>query len=286
MADNKKTDKLVAPTSREVAIAMAEDLFGVYINGTYFGVMNDEFNPETSVSWSDDAMADFIGAISEGGKAEDSNKDKPKANNIRDALQIAGVRSGKGFGLAAKKVFDKASYWSWSANITLIDWEGTGLVWDRWEMLKNLALPASTSSALLGGALALGIEAISGDGIGNFVKGIKSNPVGSGIAVAIAATATAMQDEEAMAGAMARSVVRAPSPVHLRIGRYAQTQGSSPATTMKMVIDSFGATFSKEMTPNGPVEATFNITFSSVEPLTAESMPVGGARCKVIEGAQ
>lgn len=282
MAD-AKSDKLTTPTSRAMAINMAQDLYGLHIGGVFFGTMNDDFSPEISVEWSGDAMADFIGALSAGGGGEDAKAPTPKFASMKDAFQIGGVRTGKGFGLAAKKVFDKASYWNWSASVTLVDWDGTGLVWERWEALKNMALPkATTSSGALAGAMAGGITAFAGGGgVEGMAKGALKGLAG---AVAVEAVgATGLIDEEAYQGALARSVVSAPDPVHIRIGRYGSTQGASPVASMQVVIESFGASFSKEMTVNGPVSATFNITFSSVEPVTAESMPIGGSRVRIIE---
>jgi len=283
---NKKVPKITTPTSREQAIALAEDLYGLYIEGVFFGTLNDDFAPEISVEWSDAMMGDLLGSMAVGGKAEGSDGGSPRLAKTADAFAIGGVRSGKGFGLSAKKVFDKASYFNWNANVTIVDWDGTGVVWDRWEMLKSIALPKALSdSEMLNSGLAAGLASLSS---GGSLKDSLKNAVMAvaGTAIASVAGAGGLIDDEAMQGALARNAVKAPDPIHIRIGRYAQTQGASPVASMKVFIQSFGATFSKEMTTAGPMYATFTITFETVEPVTYESYPVGGSRVTIVEGEE
>jgi hypothetical protein len=232
-------------------------------------------------------MADLLSSMSGGGKAEDASA--AAGNKVPNIAAVLGIRSGKGFGIMSKKVFDKANCWSWTANVTLVDWDGTGLVWDRFEWLKNKALPHVTVGGDDAGAASGVLSAgIAGALNGGLVGGAKALAAGAAATVGAAVLARTVLspyiDEEALQGALCRSSVKAPEPVHIRIGRYAQTQGASPVASMKVVIDTFGFTASKEMTEAGPVACTFNISFSSVETMTAESVPVGAARVTIVEG--
>lgn len=281
---NKKVPKITTPTSREQAIALAKDLYGLYIEGVFFGTLDDEFAPEFQVNWSESMMGDFIGSMASNGKAEGTDSGAPRMQKVADAFAIGGVRGGKGFGLSAKKVFDNATPFNWNANVTLVDWDGTGDVWKKYELLKAIALPKTlTSNGTASAMMASLLASFSGGGT------LKSGLENAGKAL-LASTALSIAgeggliDEDAMEGAKARSVVTAPDPVHIRIGRYGRTQGSSPIASMKVFIQSVGATFSKEMTAAGPMYATFSITFESVEPMTYESMPVGGGRVEIIGG--
>ena len=292
----KNEDKIVSPTSRQMAVATAEDFYGLYIEGIFFGTMNDEFNPEFQVEWDSEGMADLLGSLAPGGKADTSDAPDKKTGGLVGAImskadagaKVAGIRSGKGFGIMARKLFDHATYWSWSANVTLVDWDGTGLVWQRWEQLKEMALPHSyvqggAGAAIANAGIAAAIQgAVSSGTIAGAIKGGLTGVALAGGALAFS-DLTGLIDEEALQGALQRSTVKAPNPVHIRIGRYGQTQGASPVASMRMVIDSFGASFSKEMTDNGPVAATFTISMSSIEPMTAEAVPVGGSRVTIVQ---
>jgi hypothetical protein len=294
---NKKVPKITTPTSREQAIKLSQNLHGLFIEGVFFGTLNDDFAPEITVEWSDSMMGDLLGAMASGGKAEGSDGGSSRLAKTADAFAIGGVRSGKGFGVSAKKVFDKATPFNWNANVTIVDWDGDGLVWDRWERLKQYALPKTmTESALLASGFSAGLATLTSGGTLKAAFANAGKATGASVITSIAGKATGASvitsiagdliDEEAMEGAKARSVVSAPDPVHIRIGRYAQTQGASPVASMKVLIQSFGATFSKEMTIAGPMYATFAITFETVEPVTYESYPVGGSRVRIIEGEE
>lgn len=266
--------KIISQSIKELTFKYAEDLYGLYINGEFFGVLNEEFSAEYQVNWNDTRTGDLLNALSVGGNAEGSGGAK-----LEDLFALGGVRTGKGFGLGAKKVFDNADYFSWTANVTLVDWDDTGIVWEKYEKLKSLSLPkVVTDSGALSGIASSVISSASG-GVGSLLANAATNLAISGGVAAAGGTI----DQEAYEGALARRVVRAPDPVHVQIGRYASTQGSTPISTMKMVIRTVGSTFSKEFIKSGAMYVIFSIGFESVEPLTYEANPVGGSRVTIVE---
>lgn len=253
-----------------------KDVHGLFINGEYFGLLTEPFAPDFSAEWDDDGYADIVSGLA-GAATEVVAGVSPKAGAVIDAVKkanpqqlgkLAGIHVGEGIGLMAKKMFSKAGYWSWSANVRLVDWDGEGLVFQRVEMLKKLALPSITSAA---GAIS-DVAASGAGAINELITGQAREQQGGII------------DAEAIAGAMARSVVLAPQPMHIRVGRYANTMGAGASDSMKVVISAFTTSLSMEYIENvGPMWADFSITFDSVEPMVAEAMPIGKSRVTISE---
>lgn len=264
--------------NRNETIQKQKENMSLYINGEWFGFLTEQFNPMFSVTWQDSGYANIVKGLAGlakggvvGGLSLFSKRAGEMANQAlnmgqagldiaQEGARLNGYVSGQS-GLMKKKIFESPNFWQYTAVVEIVDMEGTGLVLDLFQKLQKMALPSVASKELAGSA---------GD--------ITASAVG-----ALANQFTDF-DTDALAGAISRSVVKAPEPVHIKIGNYANTEGATTLLSIPVVIEQFTPVFSKEQTEKGPIKMELTIEFATVEPMVSDAMPIRGGRVTVNNG--
>lgn len=260
---------------RNQTVKTQKENMSLYINGEWFGFLTEPFNPTFGVSWQESGYANIVkglaglgkGAIVKGfefagkraGDIAQTGMDflSSQASVATEVARLGGYASGQ-TGLMKKKIFDSPNFWDYTAVVEIVDMDGSGLVMDLFHKLKNYALPS-----VAGGKYA----ELAGDAVGTVVDTITKNITDF--------------DTDALAGAISRSVVKAPRPVHIKIGNYANTEGATTLLSIPMVINSFTPVFSKEQTEKGPIKMELTIDLSTTEPMVSDAVPVRGGRVTI-----